>query len=395
VVVSDEHRGTSGRPLALDVDASPAVLDALRRIGRVEDLSFSPDNTRIALACLDRNSVALVDVDIDVDGDRPRIAMSEVVEFSSNHFKTPHGVDFLDDERLLVANRYGRLLPFRLPPRDATAPETVLTPIPLPPDQGFGLVRGPGSVIVLRHDERADDGPTEVIVCDNKGSLVTRHTIREEPLRVVSDEVLVRRLLDFPDSVSVTDDDRWLAVSNHDAHVVMVYERGPSQSADSEPVCILRGTVYPHGLRFSPDGGHLVVADSGRPLVHVYARRDGWRGVRYPDASVRVMDDDVFALGRDAESSGPKGMGLDRSGHLLAVTYEKQSLAFFHLCELLDLSDGPLPDDALRVAYEIELLDDVQARLDERTEALMSSRSYRLTRPLRAFNASLGRRRRR
>ena len=73
-------------------------------------------------------------------------------------------------------------------------------------------------------------------------------------------------------------DNEWIAISNHDAHVVLVYRWTPSLNEQSEPDAVLRGTIYPHGLQFTPDGRHLIVADAGRPYVNVYERQ-GERGV--------------------------------------------------------------------------------------------------------------------
>jgi hypothetical protein len=66
---------------------------------------------------------------------------------------------------------------------------------------------------------------------------------------------------------------RWFAVSNHETHSVLLYQQGPSLTADSEPDGILRCVTYPHGLRFSADGYHLFVADAGAPICPPAALR--------------------------------------------------------------------------------------------------------------------------
>ena len=53
--------------LEICLDAPRSIRDALHKIGRSEDVSFSPDNRRLALACLDHNSIAIVEVDITSD----------------------------------------------------------------------------------------------------------------------------------------------------------------------------------------------------------------------------------------------------------------------------------------------------------------------------------------
>ena len=303
------------------LDAPQRVRDALQRIGRIEDVSFSPDNRRLALACFDQNSVAILDVAITHAADRPHVTIADVAEYSSPYLMTPHGVDFLDDETIVVANRYGNVVAFRLPSDASAGQGSALTPIEPAPGHDFDLLKQPGSLAIIRDAGAA----IEMLICNNKGDTVTRHVLEDDPLRVASSDVLLHRWLDFPDSVSVSDDNRWIAISNHDAHIVMLYARTSSLSEDSDPDCILRGAMYPHGLRFSDDAEHLFVADAGRPLVHIYARDgESWRGVRYPTASIRVMSDDIFKLGRDAESRGAKGVAIDNQGQVLTVTFENQ-----------------------------------------------------------------------
>lgn len=371
-------------------DARAETIAMLSRIGRTEDARFSPDNRRLALVCLDRSSIAVAEVEISTTPGPTQVTFTGVTELRSTSLKTPHGVEFLDDDRILVANRYGRLLAFRLPAPGTKGDDTELVPVELPPEHGFGLLGGPGSVRVVG----ASDGRLEVLVCDNRRSTVTRHELRKDPLRVVHDEVLLRRLLDFPDGVAVTPDHEWIAVSNHDAHVVFVYRWTPSLSEHSEPECILRGTMYPHGLQFSADGLHLFVADAGSPHVNVYTRTGGeWRGVANP-TRVRAMSDDVFALGRDHESRGPKGLSLDRTGRVLVVTYENRPLALLDACQMLEADALAPDDDSAQLEYEIESIEAAQARLAARTAVLMGSTSFRITKPLRTVYAMVNRKRR-
>jgi len=48
-----------------------------------------------------------------------------------------------------------------------------------------------------------------------------------------------------------------------------------------------------------------------------------------------VLDDDTFNRGRaNPQEGGPKGLDLDRSGKVMAVTCEEQALAFFSLADV-------------------------------------------------------------
>ena len=217
---------------------------------------------------------------------------------------------------------------------------------------------------------------------------MTKHELILDPVRVDSSYLLLRRFLDFPDGVSVSDDNEWIAISNHDAHVVLVYRWKPSLAEQSDPDAVLRGTIYPHGLRFTPDGCHLIVADAGRPYVNVYERHgEAWDGVRFPERSSRSSATRSTRSAAIDESRGPKGISIDSSGRVLTVTFEKRPIAFFDLALVLGASAESVRTNDLR--YELEAFEDAGTRLDEAATKLMGSRSFRLTKPFRTLNAAV------
>ena len=258
-------------------DAPPRAREALNRLGQTEDLRLSSDNRRLAITGYMRDTVGIVDLDITT--------VTNVEEVSSSGLQRPHGVAFLDDETIIVANREGTVAAFRLPSRDGVGTCAELIPIDLRSGREFELLDAPGSLAVTR----VGDGEFEVLVCNNVGNTITRHRLRlDDHLAVEVNEVLLSRWLSVPDGAAVSADNRWIAISNHDCHVVMVYDRASALEGQTEPRAVLRGAVYPHGLRFTDDGLHLFVADAETPFLHVFARRDpSWQGVHYPQLRCR------------------------------------------------------------------------------------------------------------
>jgi hypothetical protein len=284
-----------------------------------------------------------------VEAGRPRVRLTGVLELRSVDLAAPHGLDFFDDDTLLVANRSGGVSLVHLSQR-GPGPEPVDGVQGRSMDLGFSLLEEPGSILVTH----ADGAGAEVLVCNNLGHTVTRHRLcsRSEPVAVAS-EVLLRRWLDVPDGLAVTADGRWLAVSNHTPQLVLLYERGPDLGQDTDPVAILRGVAYPHGMRFSADGRVLFVADAGAPFIYAFARSGPtWQGVLQPALSLRVMSDETFWRGRhNPQEGGPKGLDLDRTGQVLAVTSDLQPLAFFDVAALV-----PQPDPEQQMAFELDVL---------------------------------------
>ena len=79
----------------------------------------------------------------------------------------------------------------------------------------------------------------------------------------------------MPDGVAVNRDNRWIAVSNHGGHSVLLFENSPQLNLNSRTDGVLAGVACPHGVRFTPDDNFVLVADAGAPYVHVYC--EGWR----------------------------------------------------------------------------------------------------------------------
>ncbi len=111
----------------------------------------------------------------------------------------------------------------------------------------------------------------------------------------------------------------------------------------------LKRADYPHGLRFTPDGAQIVVADAGRPHLLVFDRDDaGWRDMARPTRTVQVMDHGTYLRGRNnPQEGGNKGLDPDPRRGVLVVTSEHQPLSFFRLDQVLGRR-GPDPASAAK-----------------------------------------------
>ena len=383
--------------LELQYTAPQGVTDSIGALGRTEDVRFSPSNRRLAVASFYRDRVVVYDVDIASSSGATRIALTGGVELSSPALQWPHGVDFIDDDTLIVTSRGRDVALFALPPGERGMRSLEVPPMARWPADRTTLLDAPGSVAVTR----LEHGACEVLICNNNGHTVTRHLLdRDAGGAIRHSEILLQKYLDIPDGVSVSPDRRWIAVSNHTTHNVLLYERSPALNAAVEPDGILRRVAYPHGLRFSADGSLLFVADAGAPYLHIYAQdADQWRGVRHPVATVRIMDDAAFERGRhNPEEGGPKGLDLDAGSNVLVVTSESQPLAFFDVPALLRLaSEGGSAREQriLGIGHELSLMQESREMAERAAEAnaLRNSKSWRITEPLRRLNSIFRRRR--
>lgn len=314
--------------------------EAFQRLGRTEDIRFSPDNRKLAIAGYLKNSCFVFDVAIERNGARPAIRIGDYVEIQSTALKEPHGFDFIDDGTLAVANRAGRVTIFRLPRPGAAGRVHSLKPARV--IRRIGLrqkVLSPGSLCVASVSGRR----ATLYVCNNYADRITRHDFpRPGSIGLSRNEILLEKTMAIPDGIAISPDRGRLAVSNHGTASVSIFDNTQRLSRESGPIGTLSGVTYPHGLRFTPDGKSLLVADAGQPVIALYHCSAGaWRGDREPVAVARVLDDETYLRGHvNSAEGGPKGIDLDATGEVLAVTCEERSLAFFHMPSLFGPAEG-------------------------------------------------------
>ena len=315
----------------LDVQITEPVKAAIEAMGRSEDLRFSPNNRLLAIAGFTNNCILLLRVHLDVTPAGPAIRSDDFMVLTSDAFRKPHGMDFIDDETLVVANRHGRVVIVKLPAGEPGGRHHHLRPVRTLWGRLLRPIRVPGSVAVVHEP----GGRAALLVCNNYKHVVTRHVV--DPARrfkALSNSVYRRAGLIIPDGVSLSTDGQWVAISSHGTADVKLYPAAMHE--DMEAAGTLVNCSYPHGIRFTSDDRYIAVADAGAPLIHVYERGETWAGEHLPIHSVRVLDDEAFARGRvNIEEGGPKGIDFDRTGQVLAVTCEEQPLEFFSLEQIV------------------------------------------------------------
>lgn len=321
--------------------ATNEVIEALASLGRTEDVKFSPDNRRLAIAGFTNNMCLVIDIQLEVSSTCKKVILSDFIEIRSSCLNEPHGLSFIDQETLVVANRSGNVPVLKLPPSGMGVKQFNLSPLQTIRSSDLCPLESPGSVAA----SPLDNGLYEVLICNNYVNRLTRHVLdSNKQYQVISNEVLLQNRLDIPDGVALNQQQEWIAISNHNYQCVLLFKNSGKLNPYSEPSGILRNVCYPHGVRFTPDDNFVLVADAGGPFVQVYVRgRNSWHGMHYPTASVRVMDEETFSRGRyNPQEGGPKGIDIDSEMNVLVTTCEHQPLAFFNLPAVLNSSEPEL-----------------------------------------------------
>lgn len=386
--------------MQIDYKTDEAVAAAIGRLGRTEDVQFSPAGDRLAVAGFNENRITIFGIEIDWEGDQPKLELSSALELESQTLDRPHGLCWIDDGTLMVANRKAWVDIFEVPSQQTFRVQSA--PLRTLGEEAADLLKTPGSVSVMP----VGLDLFEVLICNNYVQDVSKHLIdARDNYALVASEILVRDDIDIPDGVAHSPSGRWFAVSNHGWHNVLVYRNEDANRSGDKAV--LGGINYPHGVRFAADERTILVADAGAPFVHLFRSDGNWIGEIQPDQSVRVMSDECFKRGSNRpDEGGPKGLDLTRDGKLLVVSCEEQPFAFFDMRQVL----GPLQPLSANAKSEVErarsallaCLASDRAKLDEATAAvrrageldmglIMDSRSWRMTAPLRSAMASLRR----
>ena len=237
-------------------------------------------------------------------------------------------------------------------------------------------------------------------MCNNYVHHVSRHLIdRRNGYAPIVSEILIRDGVTVPDGVAHSRCGRWIAISNHGHHNVLLFRNDRDLGPRTRPQAVLTGMNYPHGVHFAENGRSILVADAGAPFVHFYRSAAEWTGEHRPETSIQVLTDESFRRGnKDPTTGGPKGIDVTVDGRVMVVTCQEQPIAFFDLKESIAPRQVTVPDDAseAEVAREsiLRYMAFDQLRMDEAAAAirranefemdiLTHSRSWRITAPLR------------
>ncbi len=318
---------------------------------RTEDIRFSPSGRRLAVASTD-NCLLIYAVDLTM---RP-IRIELEMELRSLSLLVPHGVEFLSEDKLVVANRNGNLSFFQISPlsdwhnwhRCLQIESIFEVQSPL-----FGLTDqkrmlrdrelfcGPGSVRFFNN--------TLYVSCNYLNTVSTFFCqLDNEKLSVQEGIVIAHHGLEVIDGIALSQDGNLMALSDHDNHRVVIYRRtmNPSELLGRPHFSIICSLTdidmhYAHGLCFDRTGNALFVADAGGRYINVFKNNGDW-DMDMLKSSVKIIGVDLEAFNKTQDSvnekfrileGGEKGLDIDPSGRIMVTTCNNQTIRFFEIYE--------------------------------------------------------------
>ncbi len=322
-----------------------AHYDALR----TEDVKFSPSGNLLVI--VSKNIMILSHLDTTCSP----VRILKSIELYSPSLACAHGIDFVREDLLVVANREGWVTFYKVPPIDTWTAAMTIDSIHELESAWFGAkgtMRKSGTRVVRCGPGAVRIRGNHLFTGTNNVNTVTRHTIRLDGDRIeTGDERLAAQDgLEIPDGVSTSRDNRFMAVSNLHYGTAVIYDL-----SDFSIKCQLSDIDlhHPHGLCFGVSGRTLYVADAGNRFVHKFETADDWQtSLRSSAEKFAAVDQAAFDLTK-AETpedvryleGGMKGIDMPPSGRLIATTCRHQTLRFFEVQpEQLDT----VPADAAR-----------------------------------------------
>ncbi len=276
---------------------------------RFEDVKFSPSNNFIALADYGLNQIVLLNFTYLKRSSSLCIVDCRII--TSDTLCQPHGLDFIDDMAIVVANRAGNTIEvYQVPSVSCHQVPTQSITYPA------------ASTVTIKGDR--------CLVCSNSNHTVSEFLIDQKGQLLVPRGILIPDGLNIPDGVAISSSGHRIAVSDHATHRVLIFDKS------GKPVGTLSGSElsYPHGLCFSLDQKKIYVADAGEQTLKIFESENGeWIGPQETvKDDIKVIHDHPFALGRiSPEEGGGKGLGIDRTGRLLVVTCEYQPIRWYRI----------------------------------------------------------------
>ncbi|MBI2742468.1 MAG: hypothetical protein HYX48_00930 [Chlamydiales bacterium] len=328
----------------LSVGSTPTSViraDGPSRLDRPEAVAFTPSGDYVAVANALADTITFYRR-IGEEGAVYETTPAFTIEGPESQLNYPHDLSFSPDgTHLAVANRHGNAITIHK--RDLATNRYDSVPI--------AAIGGKRSRI--GHPDAVRYSPVEKIiaVANMHSNTLTFYSYQGDRYERQPYQMIRNSILKIPDGLDFSRDGKLLAVTSHDAHCVVIYQRKSSSHGvySDRPIQILHGKetrfCYPHSLSFNPLDDSLAVSCSqGRKNVHIFTREPEGSMLPYanaPELSLEIIemyDESTIALLEQlSQEGGVKGITFTPDGRSLAITQ--------NLCQ-----------DSLRLPYPVGVM---------------------------------------
>ncbi|NGX45803.1 MAG: hypothetical protein K940chlam2_00983 [Chlamydiae bacterium] len=293
------------------------------RLDRPEGIAFTPDGRYVAVACFWGDSINFYEIG---ESESPIF----VLKGTKTHLYHPHDLAFSPDGNyLFVANRRSGMLTIYQRHADGISFEP--SPVKRVRESSFN---GVGAVTF---------SPTEnlLALADTYCNRILIYEFDETHLVEAPRSILTAPQISVADGLGFSPDGRLLAVTSHDNHKALFFERTPEGEAlfDPTPIKILEDEEiplkHPHSIAFHPKSEDFIITCAGgNRHINCYER-----GQSCPHQWLEVLDSDIVArIERiNPVEGGAKGVAFSPDGTIVAVCspgfIAVDSIQFFRVIE--------------------------------------------------------------
>lgn len=312
----------------IKIKGDDEVLRQLSQLGRTEDLHLSPNGNKLAIAGYVLNEIYIFELR-NSEKSNKQIHLNCFLRIQSPDLKNPHGVFWLDDSTIAVANREDATCIFKLP-KKFTKKNYLISLNPISKINCDNIDHLMTSSCICA--DTSQTGLNELLICSNYAHYVTHHLL-DANYAVIGSATLLKDGLNVPDGVAISANKKWISISNHDDHTIFVYQNHIELNPQSKPNAVLHGVGYPHGIKFFGNDHYIFVTDAGSPFVFIFFNPSpNWQGKFYPCSKIKIMNDKMFNRCHTShQEGGNKGLYIDDKRGLLMISCEQIPLACFDI----------------------------------------------------------------
>jgi DNA-binding beta-propeller fold protein YncE len=307
---------------AILIQEKPAsvIMGEQSGLGRPEGIAFSPEGDLIAVANASMNSVTFYKRKNASSAEYEKIPFF-TIQGARSLIYYPHDVCFSPDgQHLAVVNSRSNSITIYKKNSDR------YDPIPT------AVIRGEHSGLKHPHAVKYAPHGKFIAVANLLGNTITLYqyegdTYSGSPYHVIQNSKY--RVFNRPDGLAFSSDGELLAVTNHDAHSVAIYQELPHSPGfyTADPVEILQGEVtnlcYPHSLSFHPSNEYLAVSCAGGIKTLNLFKKISEQFPRYsttPEKTMEVFNPETIQLQKEwPQEGGVKGIAFSPDKNQLGL----------------------------------------------------------------------------
>lgn len=310
----------------LKVDNVPTTIirGDLSELDRPEGVTYSPSGRYIAAANALVNTVTFYKR-IGNHGAVYETTPAFSIKGKDSELDYPHDVAFSPDgQHIAVANRLGNSITIYKKNGFNSRYS----------DKPIARIHGESSGILLPDAVRYSPTGNVLAVANLGNNSISFYHFHDDvyeqiPYQIIQD---TPEMLSVPDGLDFSKDSELLAVTSHDNHSVLIYQKIPgSDMYTSKPIEIIQGPEtnfhYPHSVSFHPTKEYLLVSNSqGKKNINIFRKSSNgfpfYGSKPFLSLEITEMYDEstIHLLEELHQEGGCKGVSFSPDGTSFAVT---------------------------------------------------------------------------